>query len=171
MSWEEMYRREYPCSCGKGTYTEVSKMDDWNRRREFRVMNCLICAENERAEEAKIREEREQLNTLAKEIKTYFTENYLQEWLNFFGAAKTKKKAWEIAKEIGVETDSLSSFYSRKYYNIEKYIESLTTYTNIDKIVQVLNIYDNELMQKIKEAIRLSNYETKRSINDWYNDH
>lgn len=33
MSWEEMYSRDYPCSCGKGTYTEVVEMDDWNRRR------------------------------------------------------------------------------------------------------------------------------------------
>lgn len=48
MSWEEMSRRDYPCNCGKSTYTEVNEMDDWNRYREHIIMNCPVCAEKKK---------------------------------------------------------------------------------------------------------------------------
>jgi hypothetical protein len=29
MSWEEDFRRKYPCPCGEGEYEEVHYSDDW----------------------------------------------------------------------------------------------------------------------------------------------
>lgn len=31
MSWEEMSRKRIKCPCGRGTISQASYMDDWNR--------------------------------------------------------------------------------------------------------------------------------------------
>jgi signal recognition particle subunit SEC65 len=172
MSWEEMYCRDYPCSCGKGTYTEVVEMDDWNRRREHRTINCPECAENEKI--AKINEvkEKERLKKLDEEIKTYFRELYMEKWLSYFDSAKNKKEIWTLAKEIGIEKDSLSSFYSRnKSINMEEYVRNLAISNNIQKIMQVLNIGDKDLTYKVDEAMKLKKAEYARLVADWHRNH
>lgn len=171
MGWDEMSRVDYPCPCGKSTYTRVVEMDDWNRYRESRIMHCPYCAEKEKEERARIREESERLSKLEKEIKAYFAVKYLKEWLAYFEKAKNKKQTWELARKLGVETYSLSAFYSHKYSSMETYIESLATYYNMDKIMHVLNINDRELTSKVEEAMRLRENEKSRIINEWYNRH
>ena len=43
MSWEESFRREYPCPCGKGRYEYVSYSDDWGRGEIKYEMLCPEC--------------------------------------------------------------------------------------------------------------------------------
>lgn len=43
MSWEEVFRKEYPCPCGKGTYTTVHRSDDWGQYESNDYMNCDVC--------------------------------------------------------------------------------------------------------------------------------
>lgn len=171
MSWEETSSMDYPCCCGKGNYTEIIEMDDWNRMRKSRVMHCSECAEKEMAEKARVKEERERLGKMEKKIKTYFEDHYINEWLSYFATAKNKKMVWTLAKELGVESGSLSSFYNRKYPTMEKYITSLATYYYMDKIMHVLNINDGELASMVEEAMRLRKAENTRAINQWYVNH
>jgi hypothetical protein len=44
MSWEWSDPKEYPCPCGKGTYSESHGTDDWNRSDDRQTMNCQDCA-------------------------------------------------------------------------------------------------------------------------------
>lgn len=162
MSWEEMSRRDYPCHCGKSTYTEINEMDDWNRYREHIIMNCPACAEKGRIarveREKKQTEDTKRLKELVLEIKPYFEEHYLQNWLDFFVSAKNKKAAWTLAKEIGLEHHSLSSFYQlHKGSSVDDYVRSLAKPYNMLKIIEVLNINDSSLKNKIEKAIGLNN--------------
>ncbi|WP_066320474.1 hypothetical protein [Bacillus sp. FJAT-29814] len=172
MSWEEMYSRDYPCSCGKGTYTEVVEMDVWNRRREHRTINCSECAEKEKLAKIKEAEERERLKKLDEEIKNYFEERYMEEWLTYFASAKNKKEIWALAKEIRVERDSLSSFYNRnKSINMEEYVRKLAVTNNMQKIMEVLNIEDMQLTSKIDEALKLKKAEYAKAVAAWHRNH
>lgn len=45
MSWEEMYRRKYPCPCGTGKYEAIGHSDDWGRSETTYNMLCPICQE------------------------------------------------------------------------------------------------------------------------------
>lgn len=44
MSWEEIAIDTKPCPCGKGNYTVIQQMDDWNRMEEKWQMECVHCA-------------------------------------------------------------------------------------------------------------------------------
>lgn len=43
MSWEEDFRYERPCFCGKGTIVSWSESDDWNRHRSEEYLTCEDC--------------------------------------------------------------------------------------------------------------------------------
>ena len=43
MSWEEDYRHEYPCFCGKGKRIEVGRSDDWGRSETSSTLDCEDC--------------------------------------------------------------------------------------------------------------------------------
>lgn len=162
-----MYRRDYPCRCGKSTYTEIVEMDDWNRRREHRIMNCPECAEQERIakaeqkreeaeDKARLQELDADLKELDAEIKTYFAEHYMEEWLTYFSSARNKKETWTLAKKTGVESDSLSSFYKwNKGFSMEEYIRGLARYNKMQKIMEALNIDDRDFKSKVEEAMEL----------------
>lgn len=162
MSWEEMSRRSYPCHCGKSTYTEVNEMDDWNRYREHVIIDCPACAEKERTaraeRERKRIEDTKHLGELVLEVKADFEERYMQTWLDYFGSANNKKTAWTLAREIGIERHSLSSFYQfNKGLSVNDYVRSLANTYNMLKIIEVLNINDNFLENKIKKLTGLNN--------------
>lgn len=161
MSWEEMSRRDYTCNCGKSTYTEVNEMDDWNRYREHVIINCPACAEKGRI--ARVERERKQaedtarLKELVLEIKLYFEERYMQNWLDYFVSARNKKAAWTLAKEIGIERHSLSSFYQlHKGSSVDDYVKSLAKPYNMLEIIKVLNINDSSFKNKAEKAIDLN---------------
>lgn len=160
MSWEEMYRRDYPCKCGKGTYTEVGEMDDWNRTRDYQIINCPECAEKARIaaeEERKAKAEREaRLKVLVEEIKAHFEKHYMEDWLSFFASARNKKEVWALANKIKVESHSLSSFYQHnKGSSMEDYVRGLASPYNMLKIIEALNINDSLLKSKVEEAMDL----------------
>ncbi len=43
MGWEEDYRKERECPCGRGKYLEVHYSDDFNRARTDMIMLCGSC--------------------------------------------------------------------------------------------------------------------------------
>lgn len=47
MSWEEMSRKRIKCPCGRGTISQASYMDDWNRWEDGPIeVECDFCREN-----------------------------------------------------------------------------------------------------------------------------
>jgi hypothetical protein len=165
MSWEETYRITKPCYCGRSTITEVGEGDDWNRHREYQIIDCPRCAEEARkkAEVAALikAKEEERLKELIEEINTHFEQHYMDEWISLFNSAKNKKAIWSLATKIGVESYSLASFYQHnKRNNKEDYIKRLARLHNLNKIMAVLNIKDSILEKKLTEALNLraSNY-------------
>ncbi|MCK6205768.1 hypothetical protein KZX50_10000 [Bacillus infantis] len=160
MSWEEMYRREYPCKCGKRTYTEIGEMDDWNRHREYKIMNCSECARQEQIEAEKKKEKQieneKRLRELAADIMASFENNYMDEWVTIFQSIRSKKDAWQLACRMGVENKSLSSFYQFcRGMSIREYARILVSIRNMEKIMATLHIQDNILSSKVKEAREL----------------
>ena len=45
MSWEEDYRRKYPCPCGKGEREEIGRSNDWGQSETRHEMLCSMCQE------------------------------------------------------------------------------------------------------------------------------
>jgi hypothetical protein len=43
MSWEEDYRHERSCFCGKGTIVSWSESNDWNSHRSGEYLTCEGC--------------------------------------------------------------------------------------------------------------------------------
>lgn len=43
MSWDVINEKEIPCPCGKGVLKHFFEMDDWNRCREYVVIDCAEC--------------------------------------------------------------------------------------------------------------------------------
>ncbi|MEI3609933.1 hypothetical protein [Pseudogracilibacillus sp. SO10305] len=171
MGWDIMSTDTYPCECGKGTYTEVREMDDWNRIRVHRTINCPICKLKAEEIENKLIEERKRLDTLAREIKSYFKENYIEQWFAYFSAAKSKKAVWEYSRDLRVNKGSLSTFYNRKYTSMEEYISELATFDNMKNIMEALDIHDNNLTRKVEEAMELYQKEHSRAIAEWHRKH
>ncbi|MCZ2258073.1 hypothetical protein [Sporosarcina sp. G11-34] len=165
MSWEEMSDRSYPCSCGKGTYTVLIEMDDWNRQRENRVMHCSGCAKKEKEYEIKKVNEKELLQKLDEEVKIHFAKRYMDQSLKYFAATKNKKEKWALAKDMGIEKDSISTFYNRwKSKGMDEYIRNLANYNNMQKIIQVLNIEDSGLDSKVEQAMELDRINYLRAV-------
>lgn len=80
----------------------------------------------------------------------------MDEWVANFKPIKSKKDAWQLVYNIGVETRSLSSFYQCfKSISIEGYAKNRISIRNLDKILATLHIQDNILSAKLKEARKL----------------
>lgn len=171
MSWEETSNDKIPCSCGKGTYTILVEMNDWNRTRSKRFINCPDCAEKEKNFRLILNQNSERLEKTAPKLRTYFKEKYMVQWLSYFNSAMTKKDYWEIAKEIGVEDNSLPLFYQHnKGKSMSEYIKDLAKQEkNMLIIMEVLEIADNDLKSKLKEIIELRDliYKDSLAINRW----
>ncbi|UTI43260.1 hypothetical protein [Niallia sp. RD1] len=135
-------------------------MDDWNRHREYKIMNCSECARQERIEAEKKREKQIEnemrLRELAADIRASFEKNYMDEWITIFQSLRSKKDAWQLACRIGVENKSLSSFYEfSRGKSINEYASILVSIRNMEKIMATLRIQDNILRSKVKEAREL----------------
>lgn len=50
MSWEETGRIKHPCPCGRGTWDEVTRSDDWNRSESHAEILCPACKLTHRIE-------------------------------------------------------------------------------------------------------------------------
>lgn len=50
MSWDESSRTKTPCPCGKGTWDEVTRSDDWGRSESYAEINCAQCSRTHRVE-------------------------------------------------------------------------------------------------------------------------
>ncbi|KAB7705027.1 hypothetical protein F9802_15830 [Bacillus aerolatus] len=95
-------------------------MDNWNRRREYRIMNCPEYAQRERIEEEQRKGQQAKkelhLKELSEAIRTSFEGSYMNNWVSCFRSIRSKREAWKLTSSIGVENSSLSSLHNLKYF-------------------------------------------------------
>lgn len=105
----------------------------------------------------------------AAEIIAYFNENYIEQWLAYFNDKKSKKAIWETVSKMGIEKSSLSTFYSHQHFLIiEKYIRRFVQIQNIPKIMEVLNIKDQNIEEALQEALRIYEARERAEFNEAY---
>lgn len=166
MSWEKSSEYERTCSCGKGKVIISTEMDDWNRIRSYETVLCDQCREKS-YQKIKIKQERDlKFRNLSSQVISYFNNHYSKIWISYFNN-KNKKAIWKSVFNLGVENCSLSSFYSKyKTLNTEEYINKLVKVENLPKIINGLNIKDEELESLLVEPLEIF-YEIK---NEWINE-
>ncbi|UAK18099.1 hypothetical protein [Sporolactobacillus terrae] len=160
MSWEETYHYDRPCYCGKGTITLIGRENDWFQHEEDTIINCPECRERQRIAEMKqrkiIKEKSTTLKNYVLVINEYFTKNFNEQWITYFANIKNKKQAWELAKKVGLEDGSLSSFYYyHKGQSLEEYIQKLAKASNMPNIIKALNIDDQYFEETVNRFVKL----------------
>jgi hypothetical protein len=150
MSWDY---NEYtkPCPCGKGLIRVVDGSNDWGQTSHDETILCPEC--KEKAEKVKaIREERLRI---AKSkiflVISYFTENFTHLLEDKFINTRSKKSVWQVAYDLGIEDQSLTTFY-KHYHSKEKYIHELINWYLIHRIIKALEIKDQTLDELYRDA-------------------
>lgn len=158
MSWEEIFRRKYPCPCRKGEYEEIHYADDWGRSETHFTMLCLNCKDKyvydhtiihghpgneiERGWVLKSVLEAENEHRISLEVKAKSL--YLKLWKKRFECLQNKKQIWVVLTLNGKYYPSLGTFYKHtKGYNREemmKYINGFFNYYDLKRVFQVCGV-------------------------------
>lgn len=172
-----MSEDERPCPCGKGTCTNISEMDDWNRTRSRSRMNCercesdLVLVVKQMIESPGVYftsrrwvpraafDESERLKAEAKanrdDAERLAEERYLDTFMRLF-EGKSKKAVHSILTRGGRGYPSLGTFYNHVA------ADGLDTYLrrwfvrDIDRALQLLNVADPEIERLQAESKALS---------------
>jgi hypothetical protein len=154
MSWEEMGSETRPCPCGKGTVTYRWEMDDWNRTRNDRTINCAKCQADAEAEERAAIEREQERAALLSKAGALASGRYLETWLSLF-VGKSKKKAWLIYTG-GRGYPALGTFYKhvRDFDGVEKYLRWSFEH-DIDKVLRTLGVDDSEVTGMLRDAEKM----------------
>lgn len=153
MSWDELGTKEYPCPCGKRTYSVTSMMDDWSRHDERWQMSCtsyslfsydylesgIVRQTNcwvRTADLEMVSKKKEEAVALEKIIMKSAVQKHLSQWKDSFQSIKSKKQLWSRLKEV-VDQPSLSVFYSHiKNLEAATYLESQFTFRSLSNILK-----------------------------------
>ena len=136
-----MNRNVRPCRCGAGSVIIVFEMDDWNRTRENRTIDCDVCLENERKETLRIEALRKKKEELHQQAICSAKERHLEDWLSRFEGL-SKKKVWEKLPKNPWGYPSLGTFYTHSK-DLDSY---LTSYFESNTLLILENqIHDPEI--------------------------
>ncbi len=143
MSWETMVPDVKPCWCGKGTITYVTEMDDWNRVRNHKEINCPECREQDRIKTEENNAKEEKRKSLHDKARNIAVSRYLDQWLAMFRDLN-KKEAWQLyTKETGYPT--LSTFYKHvKDKGVLLYMER-NFKSEFEKTLGIMGVQDSEI--------------------------
>lgn len=109
------------------------------------------------------------LISTADEIVAYFNENYIEQWLSYFNNIKSKKAIWETLVKMGIEKQSLSTFYSHQHFiTTDRYLRHFIQIQNIPKILELLNIKDQNIEKALEAALKTYEARVKAEYNEAY---
>lgn len=95
MSWEFMGTETLPCKCGAGTISISTEMDDWNRKRYNRTVNCEYCKEQERVKAEEADRQKKLHDDLSHKVRGLAEPRYLDKWTEQM-TGKSKVDAWRL---------------------------------------------------------------------------
>ena len=149
MSWEKFPPEIKHCWCGNSTITYMMEMDDWNRTRTSRVINCQECQEKYLSEEQEKNRKKELREKLHNKAKSLAADRYLDAWIEKF-AGLNKKQAWGLlSTKSGYP--SLGTFYKHtKDEGMEKYIKRQFE-QDFEACLEKLGINDESITNIINE--------------------
>ncbi len=153
MSWEKMVPDIKPCSCGKGTITYITEMDDWNRVRNHKEINCPVCREQYRIKDDKDRAKDKKRDGLHFKAKNIAVSRYLDQWLAMFSGLN-KKAAWQLYTN-GSEYPTLATFY--KHVKEEGVLPYMVHHFNADfeKTLDKMGVEDSEIIKLLHQKKRI----------------
>ena len=175
MAWKEIAKEQYPCPCGKATYTVLREKDEWSRVRVTYYIDCLRCARPEPGYEIYPYEYQrnglwytgfcwgrteqlqaaKRLRLLADDCfhraRAISEKRYLKQWLAFF-EGRNKRAIWDVLTENGGYHFALPTFYKHtQETSVENY---LTAFFRIDaqNALEILAVCDDEITALYKKA-------------------
>ncbi|MGG1520211.1 hypothetical protein ABE504_32875 [Paenibacillus oryzisoli] len=171
MSWDKDFERKNPCPCGGSTYTVESYSDDWGRNEEKWFMSCHICnqthvlftndyydsglsvSSNFWVTQQSLQNYKtlvEDFSKIQKDTINFLKECYLDQWLQSFTHLRSKKAIWErLSSTLGLGI-SLPTFY-KHCTNVQEYLQDLFRLQFVKKIVDILEVSNEEITLKFKE--------------------
>jgi hypothetical protein len=153
MSWEEMSAETKICPCGKGTITYCMEMDDWNRIRHHKKINCPKC-KAQADEKIRLEIERDQNREmlLAKALRIA-EERYLARWLGMY-ANKSKKAVWMLYTG-GSGYPALGTFYKHvQDEGIEQYLRRNFSH-DFQKALKQMKVKDGDIQELLAARERI----------------
>lgn len=137
------------CSCGEGTITYLTEMDDWNRFRYETQVNCPTCKaevdEKSRLEHQRECNREEQLSKAREIAKS----RYLDRWLAMYEGL-SKREAW-LLYTGGVAYPALGTFYKHvRKEGVEAYIRQNFSH-DFQKALCAMGIRDDDIEKLIAE--------------------
>ncbi|MDI1302668.1 MAG: hypothetical protein PSX71_12240 [bacterium] len=153
MSWEEMVPETKPCWCGKGTITYRMQMDDWNRTRNSREINCPVCLEQANRESEERRQREESKKALYEKAKALAENSHLEHWLSRYSGL-SKKAAWQLYTS-GKGYPSLGTFYKNtKNEGLANYMRR-SFLSDFEDALKKMNVIDEEVQELLNERERI----------------
>ena len=143
MSWEFMGTETYPCRCGVGTISVSTEMDDWNRKRYQKKINCEYCERQEQAKAEEAHKRKELRDGLLHKARVLAESRHLAAWMKLM-TGKSKVDAWRFYTG-GSGYPSLGTF--RKHMKEEgqgKYFQRLFR-QDIGTVLTKMGVTDAEL--------------------------
>jgi hypothetical protein len=144
MSWEQMSADTKPCPCGKGTITYYIDMDDWNRFRHYKKIDCPKCkAEADEKHRLEGEREKKRESLLAKAVQIA-EKRYLARWLAMY-EGKNKKAAWQLYTG-GSGYPALGTFYKHVKFDgtVEQYLRRSFSH-DFQKALKQMKVKDREI--------------------------
>lgn len=144
MSWEQMSADTKPCPCGKGTITYYMDMDDWNRTRHYKTIDCAKCkAEADEKHRLEVERERKRESLLTRAVKIA-EKRYLARWLAMY-EGKNKKAAW-LLYTGGSGYPALGTFYKHVKFDgsVEQYLRRSFSH-DFQKVLKQMKVKDREI--------------------------
>lgn len=157
MSHEEIERYRKTCDCGKGEIEVSKRIDDWNRITLKNNVICENCKEIQQLKNKEIVDKIEKEELLNEKRKKYFYENYYNLWVEFLNQFKTKKDKFDfLIKESLLRKSTSEIDYLRNTKKAE-IPSSILEPKKIKKVLQLLNINDENYLNELNELVILNN--------------
>lgn len=176
MSYDSISSK-HTCPCGKGTYTEIEKFNDWSQCDSNWIMDCTDCSSMYRlhtySKPNSILYERcqrwiknstfekaeflmAQSNNLQIEVVELSVQQYLPTLCLLF-EGMTKKEIWKILHKNIKPFKGLSQFYKDiNGRSNSEYLHNLFTFYNIPFILKILNENNPEIEDLINKSNELN---------------
>ncbi|WP_055329396.1 hypothetical protein [Burkholderia pseudomallei] len=126
-------------------------MDDWNRVRNYRILNCPICKAEEEAQARAYAAHQEVVSAYAAKAKELARERYLAQWLELF-SGKTKKACYQVLFPRG-KWPSLGTFYKHvgESGGVNRYMTQHFE-RHFEEVLRQLEVQDMEIDQLLEQS-------------------